>query len=275
MAPLSIVIPAFNEETAIAPVLQALRALALDAEIIVVDDGSTDRTAEVAGTHGARVVRRPCNSGYGSSLKAGILAASSDVIVITDADGTYPVEKIPVLLERFSQGFDMMVGARQGKSYRGGFFKMPARRILKLLVELTTGTRIPDINSGMRVFRKSTVERYLPDLCNGFSFTTTITLIYLLTGKSVGYEPVPYDKRVGKSKVRHLHDSLRTLQYIVECIVRYNPLKIFLALSLFLLCIGLIGWIWLGLLSVLLGILAAGLTAGMGLLAEGGRRSRV
>jgi polyisoprenyl-phosphate glycosyltransferase len=274
MEAVSIIIPAYNEELAIGGVLDALKALGLPGEIIVVDDASTDATADVAREHGVRVIRRPANGGYGRSVKEGIAAMQTDVVVLSDADGTYPIDKIPALLERFFEGFDMVVGARQGKAYRGNFFKMPARRVLKALVQFTTGDRIPDVNSGLRAFRKRTVERYLPEICNGFSFTTTITLIYLLTGKSVAYMPIPYEKRIGKSKVRHAKDSLRTLQYIVECIVRYNPLKIFLGLTLFILAAGLIGMIWAGPLSAVLGVLTAGIVAGMGLLAESMRRSR-
>jgi polyisoprenyl-phosphate glycosyltransferase len=270
----SIIIPAYNEEDAIAPVVDALRNLALDAEVIVVDDGSTDRTGEIARLHGAVVVRHPANRGYGRSVKDGVQYARSDVIVVSDADGTYPIDKIPELIKKFDEGFDMVVGARQGSEYRESFFKMILRKILKTIVEFATGRYIPDVNSGLRVFRASGARPYFPDICDGFSFTTTITLVYHLTHKTVAYVPIPYAKRVGKSKVKMLHDTLRTLQYITECIVRYNPLKLFLVLSFFCLAVGLIGAWWGGTLFFLTGCLFAALVFGVGLVAEALRRPR-
>lgn len=230
----SVVIPALNEEAGIAGVIGALKALSPAPEIVVVDDGSDDRTGEIAKQAGAKVVRHPAPGGYGRSIKDGVRAASNDLIVITDADGTYPTDRIPAFVAEMDKGFDMVVGARHGRHYRGTFLKMPARIIFKWLVEFTTGRRIPDINSGLRAFRKSTVLMYEGDLCNTFSFTTTLTLIYLLTGKFVKYLPVDYGARVGRSKVRIVRDSLRTLQYITEVIAVYNPLKLFTLLAGFL-----------------------------------------
>lgn len=227
----SVIIPALNEEGGIRSVIDRLHALNPRPEIIVVDDGSSDRTGDVARATGATVVRHPAPGGYGRSLKDGIAAATHDIIAITDADGTYPVERIPELVASIEQGFDMAVGARTGKHYRGSFLKMPARIVFQWLVEFTTGRRIPDINSGLRAFRKSVSMQYFGDLCNGFSFTTTITLIYMLTGKFVHYTSIDYSARVGKSKVRMIHDSLRTLQYITEVIATYNPLKLYVLLS--------------------------------------------
>ncbi len=228
----SVIVPALNEEQGIASVIRRLQRLSPSPEIIVVDDGSSDRTAEIALTEGAKVVPHPVPSGYGRSLKDGIHAASHDIIAITDADGTYPVERLTDLLSVLERGADMVVGARQGKYYRGTFLKMPARVVFKWLVEFTTGRSIPDINSGLRVFRRSQVLPYFDALCNGFSFTTTITLIYSLTGKIICYEPIDYGKRSGASKVRIIRDSLRTLQYITETIARFNPIKLFLLLTL-------------------------------------------
>ncbi|HVW66372.1 MAG TPA: glycosyltransferase family 2 protein [Candidatus Peribacteraceae bacterium] len=271
MSSVSIVVPAFNEEDAISGLLASIHALHLDAEIVIVDDASTDRTAEIAMQHGAHVVRHPMNCGYGKSVKDGVAAAAHDTIIVTDADGTYPVDRIPELLDIYNRGFDMVVGARQGKAYRGTFLKMPARYVFKFLVEFTTGRHIPDINSGMRIFSKKTVEKYFPDICNGFSFTTTITLIYLLTGKMVTYVQIPYSKRIGKSKVKIIRDSLRTLQYITECIVRYNPLKLFLLFAILSFLIGLIGLIFSPLLFFQ-GLFFAVLIFAVGCIAETMRR---
>ena len=230
----SVIVPALNEEAGIAVVLDRLHALVPKPEVVVIDDGSTDRTGEIARSKGAIVIRHPASGGYGRSLKDGIRAATHDIVVITDADGTYPIERIPELVALIQSGFDMAVGARQGRHYRGSFFKMPARIVFKWLVEFATGRRIPDINSGLRAFRKSEMLAFEKDLCNGFSFTTTITLIYCLTGKFLTYIPIDYAARAGRSKVRIIHDSLRTMQYITEVIATYNPLKLFVLLSGFL-----------------------------------------
>jgi glycosyltransferase involved in cell wall biosynthesis len=264
----SIVIPAYNEEQAIGQVLDALRGLPGDNEIIVVDDGSVDRTRAIAAERGCRVVRHPVTFGYGRSVKDGIQAASSDTIVLSDADGTYPIAMIPTLVAKLGEGFDMVVGARQGREYRGSFLKMPARAIFKLLAEFITGTHIPDVNSGLRVFRRTDVLPYIPDLCNGFSFTTTITLLYLLTGKFIAYVPIAYNKRIGRSKVRMVRDSLRTLQYLIEAIVRFNPIKLFFLLSLVALVAGAVLTVWGGLSAMVTGIFSALFIFSMGLLAH-------
>ncbi len=167
----------------------------------------------------------------------------------------------------------MVVGARTGARYWQGFIKAPARIVFKLIVEFTTGQRVPDVNSGLRVFRKSTVLPYLGDICNGFSFTTTITLIYLLTGKSLQFVPIPYAKRSGRSKVRHIRDGIRTLQYITECIVRYNPLKLFLVLMMCTALMGGIFAIWLGLWAIFLTLVCLSLQASLAFMVEAQRVS--
>lgn len=233
---LSIVVPAFNEEDAIEAAVRRVREV-LDkagysaSEILVVDDGSTDATGERAAGAGARVYRHPHNVGYGSALKAGILAASHDTIVTIDADLTYPAEAIPKLHDEYRKGFDMVVGSRTGHHYRGSVFRGPLRHVLKWLVEFVAGREIPDANSGLRMFSKATVVPYLNHLCNTFSFSTSQTLAYMLTGKFVSYVPIAYHERVGKTKVRLLRDALRTLQYIAQSIVYYNPIKFFIVLS--------------------------------------------
>jgi len=244
MTPFSVVIPVYNEESGIALVINAIRAQNSDCEIVVVDDGSTDGTASVAQSAGSIVLRHPANGGYGRSLMDGIQAAQYDIIVITDGDGTYPVERISDLVNKIHEGFDMAVGARQGTQQYDSLLRVPARLLFKFLVEFTTGAHIPDINSGMRSFRKSQVLPYFPDLCQGFSFTTTLTLIYKLTGKFIVYIPIEYRKRIGKSKVSIIRDSLRTLQYVVEVIVTYNPLKLFLLLCLLLSILALVTFLW-------------------------------
>ena len=234
---ISVVIPAYNEASAIAGTIQEIHTVCeqhaiADPEVIVVDDGSSDDTAKIAREHGAIVISHPHNIGYGRSLKDGINAATHDTIVITDADLTYPFDQAPVLLESYHQkGFDMVVGARTGKHYKESFIKSPLRKILKCIVQFAADRRIPDINSGLRVFSKKTIQEYFPHLCDTFSFTTSSTLAYMMNGKYVNYIDIPYLKRVGKTKVSLVKDSLRTLQYILQAINYYNPLKIFMLFS--------------------------------------------
>lgn len=236
LAGVSVVIPAYNEENGIGLTVRSIRDVFQRAgfgvyEIVVVDDGSSDMTAHRAQEAGARVLMHPHNVGYGRSLKDGIVAACHDTVVITDADGTYPVSRIPELLQHYMRGFDMVVGQRTGEHYKESAIKAPLRSILKLLVEFTAGRHIPDINSGLRVFRRETVLPYFQHLCDTFSFTTSLTLAYMMTGKFVAYLPMEYHSRIGKTKVRLFRESLRTLQYIVQAIIYYNPLKIFLMMS--------------------------------------------
>lgn len=232
--PISIVIPAYNEEGSIGQVIQSLkdvtRNAGLVAEILVVVDGATDKTAAEAAAAGARVVEHPQNYGYGRSLKTGIIECQHDLIVITDADGTYPCNRIPDLV-KLSEKYHMVVGARTGKYYQGSLTKRFGRFVFRWLSEFAAGQRIPDINSGLRVFRRQEILPFFSVISSGFSFTTTCTLVYLLNDYFVNYTPIEYHRRTGKSKVRHIRDGLRAFQIIVEAILRCNPIKIFLCLA--------------------------------------------
>lgn len=240
----TVILPALNEEAGIADTLDELQtALAqarIPAEIIVVDDGSTDKTGAVASRPGVTVIRHPVPAGYGRSLKDGILRARYDLIAIADADGTYPVREMPKLV-RMAEGMDMVVGARTGPAFRGSFAKFPARKLFQWLVEFSVGSHIPDANSGFRIMRKATVLRFLPTLSNGFSFTTTLTMAMMLNACFVAFVPIPYGARKGRSKIRVVRDTLRTGQVVIESILYYNPIKLFLLLSV-ILWIGSIGF---------------------------------
>lgn len=233
---ISVVIPAYNEEDAIAETVSRVRETLEEAEltpceILVVDDGSADRTGLMAEEAGARVLRNPHNIGYGYSLKRGIRNATYETVAITDADGTYPVDQLPTLYERYKEGFDMVVGSRTGKHYWESPLKAPLRFLLRKLVEFTTSRHIPDINSGLRVFNRDKATPFFTKLCDTFSFSTSMTLAFMMTNMFVTYVDIPYYERVGSTKVRLLRDSLRTVQYIVEATVFFNPLKIFVLLS--------------------------------------------
>jgi glycosyltransferase involved in cell wall biosynthesis len=241
----SIVIPAYNEERGIAETINSIRRVFEQSnkpapEIIVVDDGSTDKTTEVCLGLNVKSIRNPVNTGYGFSLKRGIAAAANDTIVIIDADGTYPIEQIVPLLEVYNQGFDMVVGARQGTYYEQSLLKKSLRFFLKILVEYTTNNNIPDINSGLRIFSKEEANKHMQRLSNAFSFTTSITLVYLLNHRFVTYVPIGYNKRVGNSKVKIIRDIFRTLQYIIEIILYFNPVKIYILFFGFIVLQGII-----------------------------------
>lgn len=245
---ISVVIPAYNEQDAIAATVAGARGVLESAgyegfEVIIVNDGSSDDTEAEARRAGARVLTNPHNMGYGFSLKRGIEAANNELIAITDADMTYPFDRIIPMIEEKRKGFDLVVGARTGDHYRESFVKMTLRRILRTFVEFVAGRKIPDINSGLRVFDRSTILPYFPRLCNTFSFSTSQTLAYMMTAKFVKYVDIPYHARKGKSHVKLLRDSLKTLQYITEAALYYNPLKIFVLMTSVMLLCGLVGLI--------------------------------
>lgn len=237
----SVVIPAFNEGAHVAGQVRAVQetmaASGWEYEIIVVDDGSQDDTAVAADATGVRVLRRAVNRGYGAALKAGIRHARHGWILITDADGTYPVESIPALLALAEQNA-MVVGARLGKSVHIPLVRRPAKWFLNRLAGYLAGQRLPDINSGLRLMRKSLVERYEFLLPDGFSFTTTITLAAACNGHPFEYVPINYHARLGESKIRARHAYDFTL-LILRIIVVFNPLKVFMPVGAVLAVAGL------------------------------------
>jgi glycosyltransferase involved in cell wall biosynthesis len=235
-AGISVVVPAYNEAESIVQMLKDLKENLLKAsretEIIVVDDGSADNTGLMAEQAGVRVIHHPINYGYGRAILSGIDAAAFDTIAILDADGSYPSENLLPLMAYYDKGFDMVVGAREGVHYYQSLMKRCLRMVFNFLAEFSTGRRIPDINSGMRIFRKSYVIEMRRSISTGFSFTTTITLLFFLNGLFVGFQPIPYRKRIGSSKVRLARDGLRSLQIIVTVIAEFNPLKLYFLLLL-------------------------------------------
>lgn len=265
---LSVIIPAYNEALGIAAVLadicQALSSLEIPWEIIVVDDGSRDQTGDLvteacAGNSGIRLVQHRRNLGYGAALKTGIRQARYEWVCIADADGTYPADRIPVLLSTLrDHGSDMVVGARLGKQAAIPLVRRPAKWMIARLAEKVAGESIPDLNSGLRVFRKDVARRFFSLLPDGFSFTTTITLGMLINGYSVEYQPINYYARKGHSKIHPLYDTLRFIQLVLQIALYFAPLKIFLPVSLILFFLGLC---WAGFSYFVLGRLADASTA--------------
>ena len=246
---ISVIIPAFNEENAIGETIDLIikvmkeKKIYEGSEIIVINDGSTDNTRNKAIEKGVIVLDNPQNMGYGYSLKKGINNAKNETIVITDADLSYPFSSVPEMLEKKEKGFDLIVGARTGKYYKESIAKNMLRKILKRFVEFVSGKKIKDINSGLRVFDKSTVIKYFPRLCNTFSFTTSQTLAYLMNDLTVCYIDIPYGKREGKSKIKLIRDSAKSLRYILEAGIYYNPLKVFNLLTIICIFLSLMGFI--------------------------------
>jgi len=237
----TVVIPAYNEGAHVAEQVRAVQRT-MDKtdwpyEIIVVDDGSKDQTAIEADATGVRVLRRVKNRGYGAALKLGIQRARYGWILITDADGTYPVESIPDLLA-LSETNEMVVGARLGASVHIPLIRRPAKAFLRWLASYLAGQRLPDINSGLRLMRRSLVQKYEGLLPDGFSFTTTITLAAACNGHSVEYVPINYHARLGESKIRARHAYDFTL-LILRTIVFFNPLKVFIPAGALMLLAGL------------------------------------
>ena len=233
----SIIIPAYNEEKGIAGTLEEIKHmiknLEMECEVIVVDDGSKDNTVGIATQSGVKVIQHPYNRGYGAALKTGIHHAEYDIVVITDADGTYPNADIPLLLIEMEQyDCEMVVGARTGENVRIPIIRKPAKWTINKLANYLSRTKIPDLNSGLRAMKKSVVEKYLGILPDGFSFTTTITLAMLANGYLVRYIPIDYRKREGKSKIKPIRDTLNFIQLIVKTILYFEPLRVFTPLSM-------------------------------------------
>ncbi len=240
MGSLSIVIPAKNEAAVIGEVVAGARGHYPDAEIIVVDDGSTDDTAGVAETAGATVVRHPESLGNGAAIKAGARAANGDVIAFMDGDGQHDAGEFKTLLGKLDEGFDMVIGARSSGSH-ANVGRLWANGIYNVVASWLTGRRIPDLTSGFRVVRASLFRRFLYLLPNGFSYPTTITMAFLRAGYPIRFESIPVGKRVGKSHIRPLRDGLRFMVIIFKIATLYAPLKIFLPFSAAFFATGL-GW---------------------------------
>jgi glycosyltransferase involved in cell wall biosynthesis len=243
----TIVIPAYNESAGIGSVLarlsQVMSTSELAHEVIVVDDGSEDATAEIViGFEDVVLLRHRVNRGYGAALKTGIRHARYNLVCITDADGTYPNERIPELVTgMIGEGFDMVVGARVGDRVFIPLVRRPAKWAIGQLANFVAGEAIPDLNSGLRVFRRKVALRFFSMLPDGFSFTTTITLAMLSNGYLLDFVPINYHARIGHSKIRPVQDTLNFVQLVLRIALYFSPLKVFLPASGFLLLLA-VAW---------------------------------
>jgi glycosyltransferase involved in cell wall biosynthesis len=227
---LSLILPAKNEATALGPLLARLRERFPEAELIVVDDGSTDDTAALAQAAGARVVRHPVSLGNGAAVKSGARAATGEVLVFLDADGQHDPDDIPRLLAKLDEGYDMAVGARDATS-QASLGRGLANRLYNRLAGYVTGHRIPDLTSGFRAVRAARFRRFLYLLPNGFSYPTTITMAFFRCGYPVAYVPIHAARRIGRSHLKPWKDGLRFLLIIFKIATLYSPLKLFAPLS--------------------------------------------
>ncbi|WP_298580298.1 glycosyltransferase family 2 protein [uncultured Luteimonas sp.] len=240
---LSVILPAKNEAEGLRLTLPRLRAAQSDAELIVVDDGSTDDTARVAAEYGARVLSSPYSMGNGAAIKRGARAASGDVIVFMDADGQHDPDCIRPLLDKLAEGYDMVVGARDWTG-QAGVHRGAANAFYNWLASRMTGFEVKDLTSGFRAVRADKFREFIHLLPNGFSYPTTSTMAFFRSAYPVAYVPIPVAKRLGRSHLRLLRDGVRFLLIIFKIATLYAPLKLFAptALLFFLLGLGWYGW---------------------------------
>ncbi|MGY6555330.1 MAG: glycosyltransferase family 2 protein [Wenzhouxiangella sp.] len=233
----SVIIPAKNEAASIAGMVTRVRENCPRAEILVVNDGSTDNTAELAAEAGATVVSHPHSLGNGAAVKTGARRAKGEILVMLDADGQHDPADIPRLLKQLDKGFDMAVGARSTDSH-ANTARLAANGIYNVIASLITGHRIPDLTSGFRAVRASLFRSFLYLLPNGFSYPTTITMAFLRAGYPVEFVPIQAQKRVGKSHIRPLRDGIRFLIIIFKIATLYAPLKLFFPASFLFFSVG-------------------------------------
>ena len=236
----SIVLPAKNESAAIGQTLAQIQQLQLAHEIIVVNDGSTDQTKQVAESAGAKVVTHPYSKGNGAAIKTGARTATGDIIVFMDADGQHDPQDITRLIEKIEQGYDLVVGARQ-KGSQASIGRGIANALYNNLATYMTEQKVEDLTSGFRAVRADKFREFLYLLPNGFSYPTTSTMAFFRAGYSVTYVPIHAAKRIGKSHIHPLKDGVRFFLIIFKIATLFSPLKMFLPIAILLFMIGT-GW---------------------------------
>lgn len=239
----TILLPCFNEELALPKVIGDIR-LAMETtkysyEIMVVDDRSTDRSVAIAENLGCRVIRRAVRRGAGASRKTGILAAKGDIIVMLDADGSYTASDIPKMLEYFPD-FDQVNGARTSEKGTLFLLRMPTKWLIRKLASFLAGQKIPDLNTGLKAFKRSIMMRYLWTIPDGFSCVSSMTLAFLCNGHSVKYIPTEYHKRIGQSKFHPIKDTYMYFLTIFRLITYFEPLRVFFPIAMLLIVVGVV-----------------------------------
>lgn len=225
----SFVIPALNEEAAVAGVVTSLRTRYPESEIIVINDGSKDATAQRAAEAGARVISHDFQRGYGASLRTGTEAAQGPYVLYCDGDGQHSVENVAVLIEACN-GHDMVVGARTALSH-APLTRRPGKWVLRRFANYLAGRKIPDLNSGLRIVKKETIMRYIHLMPTGFSFSTTSTFAMIKTNRRLKYVPITTAKRIGTSSVSQFRHGPQTMMLMLRLTVLFEPLKVFLTVS--------------------------------------------
>ncbi|MDI6735742.1 MAG: glycosyltransferase family 2 protein [bacterium] len=243
MQKVSIVIPAYNEEKGIGALIDEIKEKmkGYEYEMLVVDDGSFDNTAKIVREKDVVLIQHTENRGYGAALKSGIRKAKYDTIAITDADGTYPISEMPELIKYLGE-YDMVVGARNKQKIP--LIRKPAKFFLNMLANYLTATKIPDLNSGLRVFKKDLAVNFFNLLPDGFSFTTTITLAMLTNNYLVKFIPIDYLQRQGKSKIRPIRDTYNFSTLIIRTVMYFNPLKIFVPIGIILFLMAMLVFVY-------------------------------
>ncbi|MBN2014526.1 MAG: glycosyltransferase family 2 protein [Candidatus Altiarchaeota archaeon] len=241
---ISVVVPVYNEERSISGLIadlkRVMKASGYGHEIIVVDDGSTDGSKKILeGIDGIKVVEHGENRGYGAALKSGIMKSAGEWILIIDADGTYSSDDIPKLLGHFRK-YDMMIGARIGEKVRIPLSRRPIKGFFNMFAGYLTGKDIPDLNSGLRLFRRDIVEKYWKLFPDKFSFTSTLTMLAMTNDHGVKFIPINYHKRVGSSTIHPIKDTMRFFAQLVRLTLYFNPLKVFAPISAVLLFLALV-----------------------------------
>ena len=237
---LSVVMPAKNESRAIEKTIVKILNLKLVDEILVINDGSTDNTAEVAEKAGAKVVSHPYSKGNGAAIKTGARNASGEVIVFMDADGQHDPADIPKLLAEIDKGYDLVVGARQ-KGSQASVGRGIANKFYNNLATYMTEHKVEDLTSGFRAVRADKFREFIYLLPNGFSYPTTSTMAFFRAGYSICYVPIHASQRIGKSHIQPLRDSIRFFLIIFKIATLYSPLKMFFPIAILLFLMGT-GW---------------------------------
>ncbi len=240
---ITIIVPAYNESGAIKEVAELLKQNFKSCPIIIINDGSSDNTGEILDSiEGIEVIHHTINRGYGAALKTGIKAAKTTFVLMCDADGQHRIEDVEKIMQ-FADNYDMVVGIR-GEGSHAPLVRRPGKFILRHFANWLVGEKLPDFNSGLRVFRRDVINRYMHLASDKFSFSTTSSFAMLKTGQRIKYVPIIVNQRIGSSSVRQLRHGTDTLMLMLRLTMLYDPLKVFFHLSamFFFLTLLSIGW---------------------------------